>query len=82
MNYWPLQDAKARLSQLTKKVLASGPRGISIRGKKEIVVISRKEYEKLVGIKPSFLEFMDKSPLKGVELDLKRDTSPPRKFDL
>ena len=82
MDYWPLQDAKARLSELTKKVLKSGPRGISIRGKHEIVMMSRKDYERLRGLKPSFLEFMEKSPLKNVSLDLKRDTSLTRDIDL
>ncbi len=75
MNYFPLQDAKARLSELVKRVINEGPLGISVRGKEEIILLSKKEYDILSGEKPSFLELMASSPLRGGELNLKRDKS-------
>lgn len=82
MNYWSLQDAKARLSELVRLVTKNGPLGISVRGKKEIVVLSKKEYDLLSGKKSSFIDFMINSPLKGLDLDLKRDVSLPREINL
>lgn len=82
MNYWPLQDAKARLSELVRKVIKDGPLGISVRGKKEIVLLSKDEYDLLSGKKPSFIDLMASSPLKGIHLDIKRDKSLPRDIDL
>lgn len=82
MNFFPLQDAKARLSYIIKKAMLDGPLGISVRGKKEVVLLSKKEYDILVGYKPSFVEFMANSPLKGISLRLERDRSISREIDL
>lgn len=82
MNYWPLQDAKSRLSELVRKVIKEGPLGISVRGKEEIVLVSKEDYDLLSGSKPSFLDLMSSSPLKGLNLDLKRDKSLTRDIDL
>ncbi len=79
MKPWQLQHAKARLSELVKSSRAEGPQKITVRGKTEAVVLSVKEYERLKGRKPSFLDFLRGSPLAGVELDLRRDRSRARK---
>ena len=44
---WPLQDAKAHLSELVKKAQQYGPQFISVRGDPAVVVISQKEYQSL-----------------------------------
>lgn len=82
MYYWPLQDAKSRLSELVRKVTKDGPLGISVRGKEEVVLLSKETYDILTGTKPSFINFMANSPLKSVQLDLTRDKSPSRELDL
>lgn len=82
MEFWQLQEAKARLSQLVKNCHQSGPQGISVRGVEEAVVLAIEDYKKLIGKKETFLEFMNKSPLKGLSLKLKRDSTKPRKIDL
>lgn len=82
MEIWQLQEAKAKLSSLIKKVMSSGPQGISIRGLLEVVVISKSDYEKLLKKKPSFVQLMNKSPLKGLDLDIGRDQSEFREVDL
>ena len=78
MTSWPLQDAKARFSELVRKATAEGPQEVTVRGQEQVVVISKKTYEDLLHPKPSFWDFMSTSPLKGIELDLKRDSSLPR----
>lgn len=79
---WQLQDAKARLSELIKSAQAEGPQEISVRGEPAAVVLSIADYEKLARPKPSFVDFLQKSPLAGVDLDLERDKSPAREIEL
>lgn len=83
MKHWQLQEAKAKLSQLIHLTTTQGPQGITVRGKEEVVLVSRRTYDRMVGIKPDFLTFMRNSPLYGVSLELERDQSLPREdFEL
>ena len=72
MRKWQLQEAKARLSELIKQASKEGPQTITTRGEPTAVVISRDEYERLKHPRENFVDFMRKSPLYGVDLDLKR----------
>jgi len=81
-NYWPLQDAKAHLSELVKKAQKMGPQHISVRGEPAVVVISQEEYDKITSPAISLVEFLRKSPLVGLQLDLSRDKSTDRDIDL
>ena len=47
MESWSLQDAKAKLSELVRKVKAEGPHIISLRGKPEIVMMTVKDFDAL-----------------------------------
>ncbi len=80
--YWPLQDAKAHLSELVKKAQKYGPQYISVRGDPAVVVISQKEYKSLTTPAISLVEFFRKSPLVGLNLNLSRDKSLNRDVDL
>jgi prevent-host-death family protein len=82
MHYWQLQEAKAKLSEVVKSTLRDGPQGISIRGKKECVILSKEEYDRLTKKKMDFLTLVRRSPLKGTSLNIKRDASLPRKIDI
>jgi antitoxin Phd len=79
---WQLQDAKARLSEVVKLAQSEGPQAITVHGRPAAVLISREEYERLAARKLRFAEFIRRSPLAGVELELKRDRSLPRKVKL
>ncbi|MCD6025593.1 MAG: prevent-host-death family protein [Solimicrobium sp.] len=81
-NHWPLQDAKAHLSELVKKAQKQGPQFISVRGDPAVVVISQNEYKFLTTPLISLIDFFRQSPLVGLNLDLSRDKSPNRDFDL
>ena len=78
---WKLADAKNRFSELVNRALAEGPQWVERRAD-AVVVLDRREYEKLTGKRTGFKEFLT-SPgpsLKGV--DLSRDRSPMRDVKL
>jgi prevent-host-death family protein len=82
MASWQLQDAKARFSELVRSAEDDGPQEITVHGRPAAVVLSTTDYERLQQKKPSFVEFMRKSPLMGVDLKIRRDRSPVRKVKL
>ena len=82
MHTWQLQEAKARFSEVIRRASTEGPQAITVRGSDEAVVLSAEAYHKLVGDKPSFLQFINHSPVKGMELHLRRDRSTARRVDL
>lgn len=79
---WQLQEAKAHFSELIRDCISSGPQMVLVRGKEEAIVISKRDYDRLVGKKLNLVDFMGRSPLKGLPLDLTRDTSPDRDIEL
>ncbi|MBI4681112.1 MAG: type II toxin-antitoxin system Phd/YefM family antitoxin [Nitrospirae bacterium] len=82
MTTWQLQEAKARLSEVIKKAAKEGPQNITVHGQSAAVVISREEYEQLKHPLGSFVEFMRRSPLYGMELNLKRKQTLTRKSEV
>ncbi|MBI2333357.1 MAG: type II toxin-antitoxin system Phd/YefM family antitoxin [Chloroflexi bacterium] len=76
---WQIQDAKNKLSEVITLALKQGPQLITKHGEKAVVVISYTEYEKLRKSHGKLSEFFSSSPLTGLELDLKRNKSLPRK---
>lgn len=82
MRNWQLQDAKARFSELVKLAMLNGPQQITVHGKPAVIILSQEEYAKLKKPKRSFLMLLRKSPLVGVNLNIKRDQSTDRDIDL
>jgi prevent-host-death family protein len=82
MSIWQLQEAKARLSEVIKKAKKEGPQSITVHGSPTAVIISSKEYERLKHPQGSFVEFMRRSPLYGVDLDLNREQTLTRQADI
>jgi antitoxin Phd len=78
MKSWQLQTAKARFSEVIKKAAKEGPQSITVHGEPSAVVISSEEYERLKHPRESFVKFMRRSPLFGVELDLEREQTITR----
>jgi antitoxin Phd len=79
---WQLQEAKARLSEVIKQASKEGPQTITMRGEPTAVIISRDEYERLKYPRESFIDFMRKSPLYGVDIDMKREQTMTRETDI
>jgi len=78
MNSWQLQEAKARFSEVIKKAVKEGPQSITVHGEPSAVVISSEEYQRLKHPRESFVKFMRRSPLYGVELKLEREQTLTR----
>jgi len=66
---WQLQEAKAMFSEVIKAA-ALKPQTITIRGKEAAVILSVEEYKKLVRPRQTLYEFIQKSPLRDVDLEL------------
>jgi prevent-host-death family protein len=80
MQTWQMQDAKARLSQVVRQAELDGPQDITVHGRSVAVVLSREAFDRLTGRTASLVDFMQRSPLAGLddELVFERDTSPTR----
>lgn len=72
MNTWPVQDAKARFSELLDSCLEEGPQMVSRRGCDTAVLISVEEWNRLNAVKKPGLKALLLAPSFG-ELEL-----PPR----
>lgn len=81
-NIWQLQEAKARLSEIVALCGKKGPQILSVRGTEKAVLISKEDYDRLTQPKESLVEFLKKSPLKGLDLEIERDKSPNRVIKL
>lgn len=79
---WKLQDAKAQFSKVVENAIKSGPQYVTRRGDKAVVVLSVKEYEKLVSPKPNFRDFLLSCPKLDEELDIERQKDLPRDIEL
>lgn len=79
---WTLASAKDRLSEVIRRAIDEGPQTISIRGQDSAVVLSTSAYELLT--RPDTPRTL-KDALRQMnleDLDLERDPSPPRDFEL
>lgn len=59
MNTWPVQDAKARFSELLDACIKDGPQLVTRRGAETAVLITVTEWERLnSGARPSLKELL------------------------
>ena len=80
-NYWKMQDAKARLSELFRRVREVGPQHVTVHGRDEMVVITAEQFRELQAPSPSgasIVEAFAASPLKNIEIEPKRYEDPIR----
>jgi prevent-host-death family protein len=82
--YWPLQDAKARFSELVRRVRDEGPQHVTVHGRDEVVVISAEEFRRLRGevTGAALVAAMQASPHRGISIEPKRQRLPVRDVDL
>ncbi len=69
---WTLQDAKNRFSEVVEDALRHGPQTITRRGKETAVLVSAEQFRLLAGGRQDLVQFLRRSPLRGVDLDLRR----------
>ena len=82
--FWLLQDAKARFSELVRKVRSEGPQHVTVHGRDEVVVIAAEEFRRLKGnvTGVALVEAMQASPHREVELEPRRMPMPVRDVSL
>ena len=80
-NFWKLEDAKARFSELVRRA-SKGPQHVTVRGKDAAVILSAEDFDRLIPAKPRtpFLAFMESLHLDGLDLSRDRDTGRDAPF--
>jgi prevent-host-death family protein len=78
--YWLLQDAKARFSELVRKVRSEGPQHVTVHGREEVVVIAADEFRRLKGslTGQALITAMQASPHREIDIEPKRGAMPVR----
>ena len=81
---WPLQDAKARFSELVRRAQQEGPQHITVHGRDSVVVVSEADFRVLTGARSGRLlvELLAKSPLSDVEIEHPSVHGPVRNVEL
>jgi prevent-host-death family protein len=76
--HWPLQDAKARLSELVRKVRSEGPQHVTVHGRDEVVVIAAQEFRRLRGnlTGQALIDALRTSPYRDTEIEPRRSSLP------
>ena len=82
MKTWQLQEAKGKFSEVVKNAQSQGPQNITVHGEPVAVLLSRRDYLKLIRPKPSFVELLRTSPLMAGDLKITREQTPTRKTKL
>ena len=79
-----MQDAKARFSELVRRVHSDGPQHVTVHGRDEVVIISADEFRRLKGdLRGEILiAAMQASPHRGVEIEPERAEMPVREVSL
>jgi prevent-host-death family protein len=78
--HWLLQDAKARFSELVRRVRSEGPQRVTVHGRDEVVVISAEEFRRLKGdlTGEALIAAMQASPHRDIDLEPRRTPMPVR----
>lgn len=79
---WQLQEAKNSLSEVVNEALSKGPQVITRRGEEVVVVLSMKDYTKMLEPENNLVDFFKKSPLYASDLSFERSRDLPRKVTL
>lgn len=83
-DHWMLQDAKARFSELVRRVHSDGPQHVTVHGRGEVVVISAEEFRRLKEERTgqALIDAMQASPHRDVDLAPPRGPMPVRDVKL
>jgi prevent-host-death family protein len=82
--HWVLQDAKARFSELVRRVHSEGPQHVTVHGRDEVVVITAEEFRRLQGSRTGrdLIEAIQSSPHRDIDIDVPRAPMPVRDMAL
>ena len=82
--YWLLQDAKARFSELVRRVRSDGPQHVTIHGRDEVVVVAAEEFRRLKGDRTgqALVDAIQASPHRDIEIEVRGAPMPVRDVSL
>lgn len=83
-NYWHLQTAKARFSEVVKRAKAVGPQHVTVYGRDEVVVISTEDFRRLTGevSGEALIDAIQSSPYRELDIEPARVAMPVREVEL
>lgn len=83
-DYWMLQHAKARFSELIRRARSEGPQHVTVHGRDEVVVIFAEEFRRLTGelSGQALVAAMQASPHRDIDLEPDRLRLPVRDVEL
>lgn len=75
---WPLQDAKARFSELVRHARSEGPQHVTLHGRDAVVVVDADAYRRLTGARTGQLlvDALQASPHQDIDIE------PPRGIEM
>jgi prevent-host-death family protein len=81
---WLLQDAKARFSELVRRVRSEGPQHVTVHGRDEVVVVAAEEFQRLKGDRTgaTLVAAMQASPYRKIDIEPRRSRMPVRGVSL
>jgi prevent-host-death family protein len=81
---WKLEDAKARFSEVVRLAQDNAPQRITVRGEDAVVIISAKEFAKLLPLleQPSLHRLLCHSPLNRLDFEQPGIQMPIRDVEL
>jgi prevent-host-death family protein len=82
--HWLLQDAKARFSELVRRVHSEGPQHVTVHGRDEVVVIAAEEFRRLKGdlTGQALIAAMQAAPHRDIDIEPRRAPMPVRQAAL
>ena len=82
--YWVLQDAKARFSELVRRVHSEGPQHVTVHGREAVVVIAAEDFRHLREERSgqALIDALRASPHRDIEIAPPRAAMPVRGVDL
>ena len=81
---WRLQEAKARFSELVRRVHSEGPQHVTLHGREAVVVVDVEEFRRLQGNRTGqcLVDALQASPHRVTELAPARSAMPVRDVKL
>jgi len=79
---WQLQEAKNKFSELVEQALRNGAQIVTRHGRRVVVVLPYTDYAKMTRPEGNLADFLMRSPMAGLELDIDRDRSLPRDVEI
>lgn len=81
---WPLQDAKARFSELVRLAHSDGPQHVTLHGRDAVVIVDAAEFQRLQGQRTGQLlvDALQASPHRDIDIAAARAPMPVRAVKL